>query len=96
MASNYPTVTRNVAMDATDRANVICISTSAVLRVNPLFVFCRLRKKVQASNTKVDLVICCGDFQSLRNEEDYDGLACPNKYKRLVRATAMHVKCSPR
>ncbi|CAN0528171.1 unnamed protein product, partial [Ectocarpus sp. 8 AP-2014] len=38
----------------------------------------------QIKGIKVDLLICCGDFQCLRNTQDFDGLACPDKYKHLV------------
>jgi len=31
----------------------------------------------------VDLLICCGDFQAVRNEMDLACLQCPNKYKRM-------------
>ena len=33
--------------------------------------------------TKVDLLLCCGDFQALRNEDDYDSLAVPPKYREM-------------
>lgn len=29
----------------------------------------------------VDLLLCCGDFQCLRSEADYDGLNVPAKFK---------------
>lgn len=32
---------------------------------------------------QIDLVLCCGDFQSLRNEYDMDQLACPDHYKAM-------------
>ena len=32
---------------------------------------------------KVDLLLCCGDFQALRNEDDYDALAVPPKYRAI-------------
>src|SRR3989338_6208025 len=32
---------------------------------------------------KTDLIICCGDFQSLRNRADLDSLSCPDKYKAM-------------
>jgi lariat debranching enzyme len=31
----------------------------------------------------VDLLICCGDFQSVRNEEDLECMACPQKYRSM-------------
>lgn len=36
-----------------------------------------------ASGTRVDLLLLCGDVQALRNEQDYDSLAVPPKYRRL-------------
>ena len=34
-------------------------------------------------NIRIDLLICCGDFQSSRNEEDLNCMAIPPKYKKL-------------
>ena len=30
-----------------------------------------------------DLLICCGDYQSVRNMADLDSMACPDKYKDM-------------
>lgn len=35
------------------------------------------------SNQNVDLLVVCGDFQSLRNEQDMKCMAVPAKYKRM-------------
>ena len=32
---------------------------------------------------KVDLLLCCGDFQSTRNLEDLKCMACPDKFKSM-------------
>lgn len=32
---------------------------------------------------KIDLLICCGDFQAIRNENDLSCMACPVKYRKL-------------
>lgn len=34
-------------------------------------------------NDKIDLLLCCGDFQALRNEVDLEGMAVPQKYKEM-------------
>lgn len=34
-------------------------------------------------NTKIDLLICCGDFQSTRNIADLRCMACPIKYQSI-------------
>ncbi|CAH2355325.1 lariat debranching enzyme [[Candida] railenensis] len=35
------------------------------------------------SNSSVDLLLICGDFQAIRNRADLDTISVPNKYKRL-------------
>uniref|UniRef100_A0A8C5QR41 Debranching RNA lariats 1 n=1 Tax=Leptobrachium leishanense TaxID=445787 RepID=A0A8C5QR41_9ANUR len=37
----------------------------------------------QKRNTKVDLLICCGDFQAVRNEGDMQCMAVPPKYRQM-------------
>ncbi|KAM4626141.1 lariat debranching enzyme isoform 1-T2 [Discoglossus pictus] len=34
-------------------------------------------------NTKVDLLLCCGDFQAVRNEGDMKCMAVPPKYRQM-------------
>ncbi|CAH2306069.1 lariat debranching enzyme [Pelobates cultripes] len=34
-------------------------------------------------NTKVDLLLCCGDFQAVRNEGDMKCMAVPQKYRQM-------------
>jgi len=41
-------------------------------------------KQIEAQDgRKVDLLICCGDFQSTRNLSDLACMACPDKYKDM-------------
>eukprot|EP01061_Rhynchopus_euleeides_P015192 TRINITY_DN26012_c0_g1_i1.p1 TRINITY_DN26012_c0_g1~~TRINITY_DN26012_c0_g1_i1.p1 ORF type:complete len:505 (+),score=153.39 TRINITY_DN26012_c0_g1_i1:86-1600(+) len=37
----------------------------------------------QQHGVKVDLLIMCGDFQSIRDENDLESLACPQKYRQM-------------
>lgn len=37
----------------------------------------------QRENIKIDLLICCGDFQSVRNHEDLRAMAVPDKYQHM-------------
>jgi lariat debranching enzyme len=39
-----------------------------------------LEKKI---NQKFDLLIICGDFQSMRNQRDLEDMHCPEKYKEM-------------
>ena len=41
-----------------------------------------LAETTQASGP-VDLLLCCGDFESIRNEDDLETMACPPKYRAL-------------
>ncbi|XP_065891093.1 lariat debranching enzyme-like isoform X2 [Dysidea avara] len=34
-------------------------------------------------NTKVDVLLCCGDFEAIRNEADLSCKACPEKYRKI-------------
>eukprot|EP00257_Ricinus_communis_P014719 XP_015572464.1 lariat debranching enzyme [Ricinus communis] len=34
-------------------------------------------------NIKIDLLLCCGDFQAVRNKKDMDSLAVPSKYREM-------------
>jgi lariat debranching enzyme len=38
----------------------------------------------KANGITIDLLLCCGDFQSIRNEQDMECLACPVKYRSMV------------
>jgi len=35
------------------------------------------------SNSKISLVLCCGDFQACRTHEDLQTMACPPKYRSM-------------
>lgn len=37
----------------------------------------------KANNTKVDLLLMCGDFQAVRNRSDLQALAVPPKYQKM-------------
>ena len=41
-------------------------------------------KQIEVQNeTKIDLLLCCGDFQSTRNLADLKCMAVPDKYKDM-------------
>ncbi len=45
-----------------------------------------LIESIQARNGyKIDLLLCCGDFQSVRNEADLACMACPVKVRSALR-----------
>lgn len=47
-------------------------------------IYSSLTKIEKENNLKVDLLICCGDFQCIRTPSDNDSLNVPNKYKREI------------
>ena len=46
-------------------------------------VYARLGEMERAEGCKVDLLICCGDFQAVRNLWDLQCMAVPRKYKAM-------------
>jgi len=46
-------------------------------------IYDRLKRYEESNGQKVDVLLCCGDFQSLRNTADYRSLAVPPKYRSL-------------
>ncbi|KAF9327271.1 lariat debranching enzyme, partial [Podila minutissima] len=46
-------------------------------------IYQSIENREQAHGYKVDLLLICGDFQSIRNEADLDTIACPRKYLQL-------------
>eukprot|EP00850_Spirogloea_muscicola_P005264 SM000024S07726 [mRNA] locus=s24:25639:28489:+ [translate_table: standard] len=46
-------------------------------------IYATLQHLEQVESIKVDLLICCGDFQAVRNEHDLETMACPAKYRMM-------------
>ncbi|KAF7271048.1 hypothetical protein GWI33_016013 [Rhynchophorus ferrugineus] len=46
-------------------------------------IYCTIQEIEQNEDIKIDLLICCGDFQSTRNEDDLCCMAVPPKYRRI-------------
>ena len=46
-------------------------------------IYASIAEVERRRGVKIDLLLCCGDFQSLRAEQDYDALAVPPKYREL-------------
>jgi len=42
-----------------------------------------MQRLEQLDGRKFDLLICCGDFQAVRNLDDLECMACPPKYRSL-------------
>ncbi|CAH1454209.1 unnamed protein product [Lactuca virosa] len=46
-------------------------------------VYATLLHLQEVEKTKIDLLICCGDFQAVRNEKDLESLSVPPKYRSM-------------
>ncbi|MCO5547267.1 hypothetical protein L7F22_000714 [Adiantum nelumboides] len=46
-------------------------------------IYATLQHLERMETIKIDLLICCGDFQAVRNEDDLRCMACPDKYKSM-------------
>ncbi|KAL5189956.1 Lariat debranching enzyme [Glycine soja] len=46
-------------------------------------VYRTLQQLEKSENTKIDLLLCCGDFQAVRNEHDLKSLNVPLKYRSM-------------
>ncbi|CAL5204945.1 unnamed protein product [Lathyrus oleraceus] len=46
-------------------------------------VYKTLQHLEKSQNTKIDLLLCCGDFQAVRNQNDLKSLAVPERYRAM-------------
>eukprot|EP00252_Welwitschia_mirabilis_P001623 TRINITY_DN11527_c0_g2_i2.p1 TRINITY_DN11527_c0_g2~~TRINITY_DN11527_c0_g2_i2.p1 ORF type:complete len:429 (+),score=79.52 TRINITY_DN11527_c0_g2_i2:151-1437(+) len=46
-------------------------------------IYASIQHLEERENIKIDLLICCGDFQAIRNEDDLDCMHCPPKYRTM-------------
>lgn len=46
-------------------------------------IYASIKQLEQVHDTKVDLLLVCGDFQAVRNQADLSTMACPPKYKDM-------------
>ena len=42
-----------------------------------------LRSWEVANEVKIDVVLCCGDFQAVRDQKDLEAMSCPPKYREM-------------
>jgi lariat debranching enzyme len=46
-------------------------------------IYAAMKHLERAEGIVIDLLICCGDFQAIRNVDDVECMSVPNKYKEL-------------
>lgn len=47
-------------------------------------IYDTIRESEVNKGIKVDLLLICGDFESIRNDTDLDSMAVPQKFKKMV------------
>ncbi|WIA35356.1 hypothetical protein OEZ86_003807 [Tetradesmus obliquus] len=47
-------------------------------------IYATLAHLAKVEGRKVDLLICCGDFQAVRNMDDLETMSCPVKYRDIM------------
>lgn len=43
----------------------------------------RVLSELEGESGQIDLLICCGDFQAIRNKGDLDSLNVPERYRKI-------------
>lgn len=46
-------------------------------------IYSIIQEREKQDGKKVDLLLCCGDFQAVRNLEDLQCMAVPDKFKDM-------------
>lgn len=46
-------------------------------------VYDQIKLNESQTNQKVDILLCCGDFEAVRNKDDLRYKSCPDKYKHM-------------
>lgn len=46
-------------------------------------IYATLQSIEERDNIKIELLLCCGDFQATRNLQDLDSMAVPDKYLEM-------------
>ena len=86
--SQYDRIEEIIGYDDSQAANtgpteMINIAVEGCCHGELEIIYDRLLDYEQEQGTKIDLLICCGDFQSIRNELDYLSCSIPPKYQKL-------------
>jgi lariat debranching enzyme len=63
--------------------NSMCIAIQGCCHGELDAIYDRIRRHEESTAGKVDLLLCCGDFQALRSTADYHSLAVPPKYRAI-------------
>ena len=46
-------------------------------------IYAAMEKIEKKEDIKIDLLICCGDFQAVRNKRDLECMSVPIKYREM-------------
>eukprot|EP00547_Thalassionema_nitzschioides_P008835 CAMPEP_0194229114 /NCGR_PEP_ID=MMETSP0156-20130528/43724_1 /TAXON_ID=33649 /ORGANISM="Thalassionema nitzschioides, Strain L26-B" /LENGTH=514 /DNA_ID=CAMNT_0038961653 /DNA_START=109 /DNA_END=1653 /DNA_ORIENTATION=- len=66
-----------------DTDDAVTIAIEGCCHGNLDAIYNRLLQHQERTSKNIDLLVCCGDFQSLRSTADYHSLAVPPKYRTM-------------
>jgi len=72
-----------VGGDVTERGIRIAIQGCSHGCIEKIYDTLEEYQRTRGPSYKIDLLLCCGDFQALRNTTDYDTISIPAKYKEI-------------
>ncbi|KAJ3672858.1 hypothetical protein LUZ60_006232 [Juncus effusus] len=67
----------------TEEKNTMKIAVEGCMHGELDKVYATLKRLEEVENTKIDLLLCCGDFQAVRNENDLQCLNVKPKYREM-------------
>ncbi|OEU08002.1 hypothetical protein FRACYDRAFT_196939, partial [Fragilariopsis cylindrus CCMP1102] len=73
----------NISDSTSNDNDIIRIAIEGCCHGELDLIYDRLLDHELQTKTKIDLLLCCGDFQSLRNELDFQSSSIPSKYQKL-------------
>ena len=63
--------------------DTLCVAVQGCCHGELDAIYDRIKRYEESNEQRVDVLLCCGDFQSLRNSGDYHSFAVPPKYRSL-------------
>jgi len=68
---------------ASNKENTLNIIATGCIHGSMDKMYKEIQDYEKQKNKKIDLVLCTGDFESMRNEKDLQFLCCPEKYREM-------------
>ena len=72
-----------IGVPSRDGSTTISIAVEGCCHGALDILYKRLRKHEKRTGRKIDLLICCGDFESLRSPADFHSIVAPLKFRKM-------------